>query len=118
IVIASTWRSGSSFVYDLFDSHPDVYVHYEPLQPYGVQTFYQESSFTEFAQNLIHSLSQCRYNSEYLSKASILSYTFRRNQKLMKYCEKRGLKNQTACYWSEHLETICKAYKWTGIKLT
>ncbi|RXG65913.1 Protein XRP2 [Armadillidium vulgare] len=56
IVIASTWRSGSSFVYDLFDSHPDVYVHYEPLQPYGVQTFYQEN----ITQNIFQKPVFCR----------------------------------------------------------
>ncbi|KAL7630217.1 UNVERIFIED_CONTAM: hypothetical protein RMT77_019641 [Armadillidium vulgare] len=115
IVIATTWRSGSTFVYDIFDSHPDIFLHYEPLHFSGVKTFYKQNSLKERLEKYVHSLMKCKYEEDYMKAVVRTDFTLLRNRKLTQ-CEK-NMKNKSICYDTEYLENTCKSYKWIGMKL-
>ncbi|KAL7640429.1 UNVERIFIED_CONTAM: hypothetical protein RMT77_008704 [Armadillidium vulgare] len=118
IIIKTTWRSGSTFLYNIFDSHPDLFLHYEPLLPFGIRTFYEKSKHTNFYQSIVTSLLKCRYDKNYMAKIWRGIFTLLRNKKITKFCRfKTRAVNLNHCYKKTILEEICKSYKWTGMKL-
>ncbi|RXG73900.1 Carbohydrate sulfotransferase 1 [Armadillidium vulgare] len=56
----STWRSGSTFLGQLLQTHPGVFQHYEPLSYIGVKQV-RSGKDAFLAQQVIHRLLDCQY---------------------------------------------------------
>jgi hypothetical protein len=60
-LVATTWRSGSTFLGDILLSHPATYYHYEPLLHFGIEQVRQGRKAME-AIRVIKSLFNCDYS--------------------------------------------------------
>jgi hypothetical protein len=61
-LIITTWRSGSTFLGDVLNSHPGNYYHYEPLLDYDIVQIRGEPLASGAIKNLRHLLN-CNYTS-------------------------------------------------------
>ena len=59
VVLLTYYRSGSSFVGELFNQHPDVFYHFEPLFPYSENCSHSPAYKTEKV-SLIEDLLKCK----------------------------------------------------------
>lgn len=66
-VIVTTWRSGSTFLGDILNSHPANYYHYEPLLDYEIIQIRGPPN-AKNAINVLRDLLNCNYSrlGEYL----------------------------------------------------
>ena len=60
-MIATTWRSGSTFLGDILISHPATFYHYEPLLHFGIEQV-REGTKAKEAQRVLKSLFNCDYS--------------------------------------------------------
>jgi hypothetical protein len=60
-MIATTWRSGSTFLGDILISHPATFYHYEPLLHFGIEQV-REGRKAREAQRVLKSLFNCDYS--------------------------------------------------------
>ena len=60
-MIATTWRSGSTFLGDILISHPATFYHYEPLLHFGIEQV-REGIKAREAQRVLKSLFNCDYS--------------------------------------------------------
>lgn len=60
-VILANWRSGSTFVGDVVNSHPANFYHYEPLLDFGIVQV-RGSPLAQSAIANIYALFNCEYN--------------------------------------------------------
>ena len=58
VVLLTYYRSGSSFVGELFNQHPDVFYHFEPLFPYSGDCS-DEPAYKSEKVNLIEGILKC-----------------------------------------------------------
>ena len=58
-MIATTWRSGSTFLEELLASHPGMYNHYEPLLHYGLKQI-RDGKDADDAKKLVMELLSCK----------------------------------------------------------
>ena len=70
-VILSTWRSGSTFLGDILNSHPANFYHYEPLLDFGIIQIREPPLSDEALVNL-DSMFKCNYSS--LSKQNNICF--------------------------------------------
>lgn len=61
-VIITTWRSGSTFLGDVLNSHPGNYYHYEPLLDYDIIQI-RGAPVASAAVQTLRDLLHCNYSS-------------------------------------------------------
>ena len=66
ILIASTWRTGSSFVGDLIRSSPGAFYSFEPLHFVDADARIESIPALSRSLRLLQSLYQCRFPADYL----------------------------------------------------
>ena len=60
-VVLTTWRSGSTFLGDILNSHPANFYHYEPLLHFGIIQIREPPLSDEALENL-ESMFKCDYS--------------------------------------------------------
>ena len=97
VLIATTWRSGSSFFGELLAHYPGVYYSYEPLHAnYFKREFNNETMAS--AATLVSSLFKCDYND------AVLNY-LRHSSKTSNNCKRRGIIIGTKDKTMQHLSS-------------
>lgn len=112
-VIITSWRSGSTFLGEIFNLIPGNFYHYEPLLEYGIVQI-REPPLAESALFTLESLLNCDYTSldRYLSFGMSHPYLFTHNTRLWSLCE---LYPQY-CWDANFLNIICKVFPFQSMK--
>ncbi|CAL4109265.1 unnamed protein product, partial [Meganyctiphanes norvegica] len=108
VVLASTWRSGSTFLGEILASYPGVFYHYEPLTPYGLQQI-GPGPIQEEVHSLLKEILDCNYQNleEYLNIAFSNQDMFVRNAQLWSMCI--GMP-RSKCFIPSNLEVLCSVF--------
>ncbi len=107
ILIATTWRSGSTFLGDLIKNEPGVFYSFEPL----LYLDHHPGSKIE----LIQSIFRCKFSLDYLRSANGLTgypNDMQRNKRIWNEC----VYNQTLCYDPEFVAPLCSSFPINLIK--
>ncbi|XP_071521018.1 carbohydrate sulfotransferase 4-like isoform X3 [Panulirus ornatus] len=117
IVIATTWRSGSTFLEELLSAHPAVYTYYEPLTQYGLHQI-RDGDDSVQAQKLIHNLLTCRFhgNDEYMVTVQRIKEMVSRNTLIWKICSSKDWGN-ALCFNDVFLKGACELFPWITMKI-
>jgi len=120
-MVATTWRSGSTFLGDIMSAHPATFYHYEPLLHYDIKQA-RSGALAEDAVRTIKSLMQCNYSKvdRYLKYGMSHPWLFQHNKRLWKYCPKRKKKQRktknSMCWKPEFLNRFCPLFPFQSIK--
>ncbi|KAJ9586656.1 hypothetical protein L9F63_019758, partial [Diploptera punctata] len=114
ILIITSWRSGSTFLGDVINSHPGIYYHYEPLWYFGNVQFRGEAAASGAIRHL-RKLFNCNYTDmeHYLSFAKKYDESFQLNTRLWKQCEQ----HPALCWAPEFLNPFCRLFPFQSIKV-
>ncbi|KAK8747518.1 hypothetical protein OTU49_016430 [Cherax quadricarinatus] len=117
VVIATTWRSGSTFLEELLESHSAVYNHYEPLLQFGLRQIRGGEDSLE-AQRIIHDLLSCRYSEhkQYLTTAQKIKEMISRNTRLWSTCSTKEW-GDALCFNDVFLKEACQLFPWATMKI-
>ena len=69
-LVATTWRSGSTFLGDIMTAHPGTFYHYEPLLHYDIVQA-RTGALAKDAVRTLRDLMHCNYTS--LSELSLVT---------------------------------------------
>ena len=72
-LVATTWRSGSTFLGDIMTAHPGTFYHYEPLLHYDIVQA-RTGALAKDAVRTLRDLMHCNYTS--LSELSLVTLSF------------------------------------------
>lgn len=113
-IILTTWRSGSTFLGDILDSHPGNYYHYEPLLQYEIVQIRGPPLWLE-ARDMIRSLVHCNYTSltPYLQYGMEHNYLFTHNSRLWEMC----LQYPEVCFLPDFLNRFCRLFPFQSMKI-
>ena len=114
VLVATTWRSGSTFLGDLLNHYPGVFYYFEPLHYYA-QLDPQQRAKAQDEAEFLRSLYTCSFNAK---NVGFLHHVANPNNKfLLKNHNKRlwnscanVLPNETMCLLPEYLNTVCPLY--------
>ncbi|XP_076068006.1 carbohydrate sulfotransferase 1-like isoform X2 [Oratosquilla oratoria] len=117
VVIATTWRSGSTFLEELLASHPAVFNHYEPLTQFGLKRIREDSDAYE-AIRVIRNLLGCRYEhlDNYLNTAKKLTEMISRNRLVWQTCH-HDKWSDALCFNKKFLREACLLAPWSTMKV-
>ena len=113
VLVATTWRSGSSFFGELLAHYPGVYYSYEPLHAnYFKKEFNNETVAS--AATLVSSLFKCDYNDvvlNYLKHSSKTSnnFLFHDNFRVWSTCQNL-LPAKSACFLPLFYKAVCPLF--------
>ena len=106
ILVATTWRSGSTFLGDLLNHYPGVFYFFEPLH-YFSQMSEEERAAAQEPVEFLRSLFNCSFsesNAGFLKHAEAYSFLMKKhNKRLWNSCTHR----ETICLRPEYLNQIC-----------
>ncbi|XP_031777132.1 carbohydrate sulfotransferase 4 isoform X2 [Nasonia vitripennis] len=114
-VILTTWRSGSTFLGDILNSHPANFYHYEPLLHFGIVQIREPPLSDEALANL-DSMFKCDYSTleRYLSFGkSAHPWVFNHNTHLWKQC----LLHKRICWDHRFVTKFCKLFPFQSMKI-
>ncbi|XP_043227696.1 carbohydrate sulfotransferase 5-like isoform X2 [Amphibalanus amphitrite] len=113
-LVVTTWRSGSTFLGDVLNSHPAMFYHYEPLMDFGIRRA-RDGELLDKAVNNLHNLMNCKYDTmgEYISYSRGHTYVFLHNSRLWRYC--RG-GQWPACWRAQFLAAFCRLFPFQTAK--
>ena len=114
VLVATTWRSGSTFLGDLLNHYPGVFYYFEPLHYYS-QLDPQKRAKAQDEVDFLRSLYTCSFNAK---NVGFLHHVADPNNKfLLKNHNKRlwnscanVLPKETMCLLPEYLNTVCPLY--------
>eukprot|EP00092_Neocalanus_flemingeri_P013102 GFUD01014118.1.p1 GENE.GFUD01014118.1~~GFUD01014118.1.p1 ORF type:complete len:403 (+),score=101.21 GFUD01014118.1:308-1516(+) len=112
ILIATTWRSGSTFLGDLLNHYPGVFYFFEPLHYYSSIA---DKSQVQNETTFLKSLFSCQFDSEnygFLQHVAQPNNKFlfkSHNQRLWNSC-KNLLPREALCLLPEYLSRLCPLY--------
>ncbi|XP_045121523.1 carbohydrate sulfotransferase 4-like isoform X2 [Portunus trituberculatus] len=117
VVIVTTWRSGSTFMEELLNSHPAVFNQYEPLTFFGLRQIRTGQDSLK-AQRVIHELMSCKYEGqdEYLRSAHEVRELLTRNKLVWKVCNSEDW-GDALCFNDSFLSQACHLFPWRTMKL-
>lgn len=117
VVIVTTWRSGSTFMEELLNSHPAVFNQYEPLTFFGLRQIRSGQDALK-AQRVIHELISCQYEDqdEYLRSAREVRELLTRNKLVWKVCSSEDW-GDALCFNDSFLSQACHLFPWRTMKL-
>jgi len=105
ILIVTTWRSGSTFMGDLFTSIPTAFYHYEPYLHEGIRRMRRNEDLRH-----LRSLFQCDYRGveeSYFSYGLAHPELFSHNRRLWRRCTRRRRSSTNVCMRRNVLAQIC-----------
>ena len=114
ILVATTWRSGSSFLGDLLNHNPGVFYYFEPLHYYSKMTK-EEKAEADEPEDFLRSLYTCSFTSRnvgFLHHMAAPANKFllkNHNKRLWNSCANL-LPRETMCFMPEYLSKICPLY--------
>lgn len=114
IIIITTWRTGSTFLGDIFEMVPGMFYHYEPLADYKSQQIRnKENGRKPIAR--IRRLLNCNFNEmdDYILYMSRHPALFERNIRLLEQCEVFP----HLCMNKDFLQKLCKLYPFQVLKV-
>ncbi|XP_034942897.1 carbohydrate sulfotransferase 5-like isoform X2 [Chelonus insularis] len=113
-VILASWRSGSTFVGDVVNSHPANFYHYEPLLDFGIIQV-RGSPLAETAINNIYALFNCDYYKlkNYLNFGKTHPWVFNHNTHLWRQC----MIHKKLCWDPQFVSRFCKIFPFQSMKL-
>ena len=120
ILIATTWRSGSTFLGDLLNRYPGTFYSFEPLHyidhKHGVLTDINQEMQSEFS-DLVSQVFKCKPESGYFIHANKPEnrFLFRHNFRLWNVCENL-LMSGSACFMPELYLKTCPIFPIRVIK--
>ncbi len=113
ILIATTWRSGSSFLGDLLNHYPGTYYTFEPIhyldKKFGRQWAPQD------ALNLIRDIYHCDFATNYTTgflkhtSAHENQFIMKHNGRIWKSCASL-LPSSVACFMPEYFKLVCPLF--------
>lgn len=112
VLIATTWRSGSTFLGDLMNHYPGSFYYFEPLHYYAQAT---NLSSLQPRTQFLKSLFQCNFSTEnlgYLHHAAKSSNRFlfkNHNSRLWRVCSNL-LPKETMCFLPDYLNAVCPVH--------
>ena len=112
IIIATSWRSGSSFLGDLLNHYPGTFYYFEPLHYYS---YVKDKSKVQTETNFFKSLLSCKFdgnNSGFLDHVMTPSHSFlfkRHNFRLWNSCQHFKSKEEL-CFSQDYLNLVCPLY--------
>ncbi|KAG0717381.1 Carbohydrate sulfotransferase 4 [Chionoecetes opilio] len=117
VVIVTTWRSGSTFMEELLNSHPAVFNQYEPLTFFGLRRV-RDGEMSRKAQAVIHDLISCKYEgqNEYMRSAREVKELLTRNKLVYKMCATEDW-GDALCFNESFLAQACHLFPWRTMKL-
>ncbi|KAL7630259.1 UNVERIFIED_CONTAM: hypothetical protein RMT77_019597, partial [Armadillidium vulgare] len=109
VVIASTWRSGSTLLGEIISSYPGAFYHYEPLIFLGMKQFDKQDSQNDKVSKLLENLLYCNYTNakDYLEFAYGNTEIFIRNKRLWNLC---STMSRFKCYMPENIGKLCSLF--------
>lgn len=112
-LVITTWRSGSTFIGDVLQSHPATYYHYEPLLDFGISQVRYGKDAVQAIHNLRHLLT-CNYTDmrHYLNYGPKHPWLLFHNQRLWNYCTSFP----KLCWLPEFLTPFCKLFPFQSLK--
>jgi len=115
ILVATTWRSGSTFLGDLLNTgNPGVFYYFEPLHYYSQMTK-EEKAEADEPEDFLRSLYTCSFTSRnvgFLHHVAVPANKFllkNHNKRLWNSCANL-LPRETMCLMPEYLNKICPLY--------
>ncbi|XP_058808563.1 carbohydrate sulfotransferase 4 isoform X2 [Phymastichus coffea] len=114
-VIVTTWRSGSTFLGDILNSHPANFYHYEPLLHFGIIQI-RESPLSDEALDDLDSMFKCDYSTleRYLSFGkNSHPWVFNHNTHLWKQCQL----HKRICWDHRFVSKFCKLFPFQSMKI-
>jgi len=117
-MVATTWRSGSTFLGDIMTAHPATYYHYEPLLHYDI-TQARSGARGEDAVRTLKDLMHCNYTSldSYLKYGKSHQWLFNHNKRLWAHCTAGGSNfRKSYCWKPEFLNKFCPLFPFQSIK--
>jgi len=112
IIIATSWRSGSSFLGDLLNHYPGTFYYFEPLHYYS---YVENKTTVQTETDFFNSLFSCKFdehNSGFLDhvRESTHSFLFKRhNFRLWNSCKSFKPKEER-CFSQDYLNIVCPLY--------
>jgi len=117
-MVATTWRSGSTFLGDIMTAHPATYYHYEPLLHYDI-TQARSGARGDDAVRTLKDLMHCNYTSldSYLKYGKSHQWLFNHNKRLWAHCTAGGSNfRKSYCWKPEFLNKFCPLFPFQSIK--
>jgi len=117
-MVATTWRSGSTFLGDIMDSHPATYYHYEPLLHFDIRQA-RHGYLAKEGIRTLKDLMNCDYSnlSNYIQYGKSHPWLFQHNTRLWKYCTEQGPNYQHSFCWKpKFLNRFCSLFPFQSIK--
>jgi len=114
-MIATTWRSGSTFLGDILLSHPAAFYHYEPLINYEIHQVRDGTHLAPKAIKALENLFHCDYSDlgSYLTYAQAHPEALSHNERLWSHCFGTNRKH---CYNPEFLNQFCSLFPFQSMK--
>eukprot|EP00092_Neocalanus_flemingeri_P031675 GFUD01034402.1.p1 GENE.GFUD01034402.1~~GFUD01034402.1.p1 ORF type:complete len:474 (-),score=87.09 GFUD01034402.1:110-1531(-) len=112
IIIATSWRSGSSFLGELLNQYPGTFYYFEPLHYYS---YIKDRKKVQTETNFFNSLLSCRFdtnNSGFLKHVMDGNHSFlfkRHNIRLWNSCA-RFKPREKLCFSQDYLNLVCPLY--------
>jgi len=114
ILVATTWRSGSTFLGDLLNHYPGVFYYFEPLHYYSHLDITSRSDVVDEV-DFLSSLYHCSFNTDnlgflhHVSKSANKFLLKNHNKRLWNSCYNL-LPNEAMCLMPEYLNKVCPLY--------
>ncbi|XP_042223384.1 carbohydrate sulfotransferase 4-like isoform X2 [Homarus americanus] len=112
-LVITTWRSGSTFIGEVLQTHPATYYHYEPLLDFGI-TQVRYGKVAELAVHNLRNLLTCNYTDmeNYLNYGPEHPYLFMHNKPLWNYCASFP----NLCWKPDFLTPFCRLFPFQSLK--
>jgi hypothetical protein len=121
-LVATTWRSGSTFLGDILNSHPATYYHYEPLLHYDIRQA-RSGVLAADAVKTLKDLMHCNYDrlGWYLNYGRNHHWLFKHNKRLWKHCiadtwRSRKRVRNSFCWGTDFLNKFCPLFPFQSMK--
>ncbi|XP_014226900.1 carbohydrate sulfotransferase 4-like isoform X2 [Trichogramma pretiosum] len=114
-IVLTTWRSGSTFLGDILNSHPANFYHYEPLLHFGIIQI-REPPLSDEALDNLESMFKCDYSNleRYLSFGkNAHPWVFNHNTHLWKQCQL----HKRICWDQRFVTKFCKLFPFQSMKV-
>uniref|UniRef100_A0A1B6DXR3 Sulfotransferase domain-containing protein n=1 Tax=Clastoptera arizonana TaxID=38151 RepID=A0A1B6DXR3_9HEMI len=113
-IIITSWRSGSTFLGDVLNSHPGNYYHYEPLLDYDIIQI-RGAPLSTAALQTIRDLLLCNYTylDHYLEYGQDHNWLFTHNTRLWDRC----LLHPHLCWIPQFLSQMCSLFPFQSMKV-
>lgn len=113
-IVITTWRSGSTFLGDVLNSHPANFYHYEPLLDYEIVQIRSGPLASEALLNL-KALLNCNYTGmdHYLEYGKHHNWLFTHNTRLWAQCQQ----HPELCWLPDFLSPFCRLFPFQSMKV-